>query len=308
MLRSLTRRLKIESEQHIGIAFSRSKVCVTSVDRSAGHPKVLWTKLTEIETPMFTPIMDGSGGSSLYRTLMPLVDELKDDAYPVSVVLPDHSVRAVTFELDEMPKSKSTLASLASWRMSKELDRPEEELECQLSVLGEARGKHLLYVQAGDRQWIDQIRSTLSMCEILPWEMNSAAFYRFNHLNDNAITPSSALLSIDDDCWTLQMWDENNRIRFTVTRLRNQSHDHGEIVSISNEITRVMRAWYMTQPDLKVKILYLAGCKADIEAVTCIIQPQLFGEFRTIDKFNDNNDAVNGASLKSLATMAAYAE
>jgi len=310
VLRSLTRHFKIESDQRIGVAFSRSRVFIAAVAGAAKYPKILWTKESEIIPAMFNPVPDDSSTSSLNQLLMPLLDQIKEDVCPIHIVLPDHSVRNAIFELDELPKSRQMITALASWRMSKEFGRPEEELECQINVLGDDHGKHLLFVQAGDRYWMDKIRSALKTSGLLPWSMNAASVYRFNHLNDNGITPSSAMLSMDDDCWTLQAWDENNKIRFVMTRLRNRSAGIEEAESIGSEVSRVLRARLITSNDLKVKNLYLAGGKGDIEAVSDRINHELFGERITFDNHitGDAAELSKESSLKSLAIMAACTE
>lgn len=308
MLRSWTRRLRIESDYRVGIALSQSMVCVAVVDATAEQPIVCSIRQGSIEQSLFTPGSVDSDGNLLQKSIMPIVGELKEKPYPVHVSVPDTAVRAVTFELDELPKTRSTLHSLARWRMSNELGRSENDLECQVNVMGTDRGKHLIYVQAGDRYWLDKVRSTLTACGIMPWVMNSASFYRFNHLHDEGLSRSSAMISIYDDCWTLQVWDDANRIRLTVTRIRKIPQGHDEIASIANEINRVLRAWLITHPDYKVDKLYLTGRKAEVESImSAHIHPELFCEIITVDATNImvGNKFNETSPLASLAIMAA---
>lgn len=308
MLRSWTRRLKIESNYRVGIALSQSMICVAVVDTTAEQPIVSSLRQSNIEQSLFNPGSEDGDGNQLQKSIMPIVGELKEKSYPVHVSIPDTAVRAATFELDDLPKTRSTLYSLARWRMSNELGRSENDLECQVNVMGTDRGKHLIYVQAGERYWLDKVRSTLTACGIMPWVMNSASFYRFNHLYDEGLSRSSAMISINDDCWTLQAWDEINRIRLTVTRIRKIPQCHGEFASIANEINRVLRAWLITHPDYKVDKLYLTGCKADVEGIMSThIHPELFCKIITVDATNimTGNKFNDKSPLASLAIIAA---
>lgn len=307
MLHSWTRRLKLESELRVGISISRSKMCAVAVSGHEAHPKIIRTQYSTIESPLFVHDVDGRGARSLHKSMQTLIEGITPEACPIHVAIPDLAVRSTTFELDALPKSRSTLTSLACWRMAKEFGGSEDEFECQINVLGVEQKKHLVYVQAGDRYWLDQIRSALKLRNAMPWIINSASFFRYNSLNDKGIAHSSAMLSIDDDCWTLLGWDTNNRIRLSLTRMRSGNRCVDEAAAISKELTRVMRAWQVTSPEIKINSLYLDGCRSGVAMLTELVESEIFAEIRPIDSTSTkvNDEVSDESSLKSLAIMAA---
>jgi hypothetical protein len=190
-----------------------------AINGTPGEWKTAWTKQHTIEPSLFAINTDRSIGSTFHEAMKSLVDAIKGGSCPIHVVVPDIAIRSATFELDELPKSKSTLSALARWRMSNEIGKAEDEIECKALPLGVDQGKQLLYVQAGDLYWLEQIRTAMNRYGLVPWTINSASFFRYNYLCEHVITPSSAMLSVDDDCWTLQAWDAESRIRLTVSRM-----------------------------------------------------------------------------------------
>lgn len=309
MLRSWTRRLGLENDLSVGIALSSSNVCVVKVNWQDGKPNITWIKQGTIERPLFESEDLHDNGDALYKALWPIVESLEDKSLPVHVVMPDTVIRTATFELDELPKSRKTLSSLARWRMSDELGRGEDELVCQTMSLGDDDGKHLLYVQAGDRYWLEHVKSSFNACRILPWSINSASHSRYNYLNTQGIKPVSAMLSIDDNCWTLQVWDSDTRIRLTLTRLRRAHTSTRDEEMILNELTRVLRAWQVNHPDYTFNTLYLDGRKECIDRL--IGQPSgLFKDNITmkLDRVKPVNEMNTESPLMALATMAAVTE
>lgn len=306
MLRSWTKRIGLEKDLRVGIALSRDNWCAVALDGGKDSPKMAWNKQGRVEQPLFTA---DKASDSLNSVLSSIVDSITDASLPVNVAIPDTVIRAATFELGELPKSGKTLSSLARWRMSDELGRGEDELIYQTMSLGEDNGKHLLYVQAGDRFWLEHIKSSFNACGILPWSINSAAHFRHNHLNLQGMRPASAMLSIDDECWTLQLWDSDTRIRLTVTRLRGASQSTNDGNVISNELTRVLRAWQVSHPDFTFNALYLDGSK---ECIDTIMErsSELFSETIIMKSITEVpvTTLVAQSPLMALATMAAVSE
>lgn len=310
MLRSWTRRLKIESDLKIGIALSRTRMSVVEMESQGAQQVVRRTKYYELATPLFHKETGDDLNGSLYEIVSTIADGIKDKSCPFNVVIPDIAMHSSTFELDVLPRSNRTLSSLACWRMAKETGRPEDELECQFNVLGTEQGKQLLYVQAGDRYRLDQIRRAFKRSGIIPWQLNSASFYRYNTLIAKGIAPSSAMLSIDDDSWTLLIWDKNNRIRLTMTRMRRNQPCADEALLIGKELTRVVRAWLVNMPETEFNNLYLHGCRAGIGIIDNYIPPGLFKEIMEFDNIDARitEHMTNESSLMSLAVMAAHTE
>lgn len=306
MLRSLTRRLKLETGLNVGIALSRSHLAAVALEEASGKPRVAWKKYTAFNSSIFEPNPAKDIGNTLYEALSPLAKEINGELHPLHIVMPDTVIRSATFELDDLPKSKPMLASLACWKSSTEFGRAEDELECKTTNLGVVNDKHLLFVQAGDRFWLDKIRDSLHSSEIIPWTINSAAFFRFNHVMQQRATPASALLSVDEDCWTLQLWDADNRIRLTVTRVRrsNGCDDHG---IITNELNRVLLAWRHKAADIELNTLYMDGQRSCLEKIQEGLQTGLCRKIIINGSGDSNMDAVHiGESpLMSLAFMAA---
>lgn len=309
MLRSWTRRLSLENDLSIGIAISRNSVCAAKIKEQDGKPNVIWIKQTTIDQPLFEHDDIHPNSDALSKALKTIVNSLDNRSSPIHVALPDTVIKTSTFELDDLPKSNKTLSSLAQWKMADNFGRIDRELVCRTLSLGTDNGKHLLYAQAGYRYWIEHITSSFNACGIVPWTINSASHFRHNYLNSQGIAPASTMLSVDDDCWTLQLWDSDARIRLTLTRLRRILQSRCDEDFIINELVRVLRAWRVNHPDLTLDTLYLDGSK---EIIGRLIEHPLDIFKKTIpmklDVAKPEQDNINESPLATLATMAAVTE
>lgn len=264
MLPSLTKRLSLAPAVMAGIAIGRNQVCAVVLDAAGGKHEVRAIHTHDMPQALFTAQPSIETEAMLVEALLAVSGAFRDLFAAVHVALPDTVIRSTVFELDELPKSAAMRESLLHWRFAKEWQRTEDSLDCHGFDLGEDQDKHLYLGQAGDRLWLDCVRRALARAGIVPWSLNAAAVCRFNCFHDAIAASGGALLSLDPDCWNLQLWDDQGRVRQLHTRLRENLAAGDEAASIADEAERVILAYVQGNGSRKVGKLYLAGREVEM--------------------------------------------
>jgi hypothetical protein len=258
-----------------GIAIGRNQVCAVVLDAAGGKHQVRAIHTQDLTMPLFTAQPTIEAEAMLVDALRTVSGEFRDLFASVHVALPDTVIRSTVFELDELPKSAAMRESLLRWRFAKDWQRPENSLNCHGFDLGEDQGKHLYLGQAGDSLWLACVRRALARAGIVPWSLNAASVCRFNCFHDAIAGNGGALLSLDPDCWNLQLWDEQGRVRQLHTRLRESLAAEDEAASIADEAERVILAYVQACSNRAVGKLYLAGREEEIAFFAAVFDKRL---------------------------------
>lgn len=303
MLPSLTKRLSLAPAVSAGIAIGRNQVCAVVLDAAGGKHQVRAIHTQDLSVPLFAAQPTIETEAMLVDALLAVTGEFRDLFASVHVALPDTLIRSTVFELDELPNSATMRESLLRWRFAKEWQLPEDSLDCHGFDLGEDQGKHLYLGQAGDRLWLACVRRALARAGIVPWSLNAAAVCRFNYFHDAIVGSGGALLSLDPDCWNLQLWDDQGRVRQLHTRLRENLAAGDEAASIADEAERVILAYVQANTSRAVGKLYLAGRDEEMAFFAAEFDKRL--SERSVVLHSDNGIPASVAGIRNgLAPLA----
>jgi len=272
---SWTSRFSVAPSVLAGISIGRNQVCSAVLGAKGGKHQVLAIRTQDLPIPLFAALPTKETEALLTGALHAVSEGFRDLFASVRVALPDTVIRSTVFELDQLPKSADMRKSLLCWRFAKEWQRPEGSLDCCGFDLGEDHGKHLLFGQAGDLQWLDCVRRALARSGIVPWSLNAASVYRFNFFHDAIVGGGGALLSLDPDCWNLLIFDETGRVRQVLTRLRKSPAAEDEAASIADEAERAILAYVQQDGRRRVGKVYLAGNGAEMTALAKVFDGRL---------------------------------
>lgn len=303
MLPSLTKRLSLAPAVMAGIAIGRNQVCAVVLDAAGEKHEVRAIHMQDLSLPLFVAQPTIETEAVLVEALLALSGEFCDLFASVHVALPDTVIRSTVFELDELPKSAAMRESLLRWRFAKEWQRPEDSLDCNGFDLGVDQGKHLYLGQAGDRLWLACVRRALERAGIVPWSLNAASVCRFNYFHDAIVGSRGALLSLDPNCWNLQLWDDKGRVRQLHTRLRENLAAGDEAASIADEAERIILAYVQASTSRKVGKLYLTGHEVEMALLAAVFDNRL--SERSVALHADQGITANVAGMRNgLAPLA----
>jgi len=275
VLPSLTKRFSVAPAVMAGISIGRNQVCAVVLDANGGKHEVRAIRTQDLSVPLFAAQPTIETETMLADALHTVSEGFRELFASVRVALPDTVIRSTVLELDELPKTAAMREALLCWRFAKEWQRPEDSLDCSGFDLGEDHGKRLFFGQAGDRPWLASVRRALARTGIVPWSLNAAAVYRFNFFHDAIVGGGGALLSLDPDCWNLQLWDDKGRVRQLLTRLRENLAAEDEAASIADEAERAILAYVQGNGSRRVGKLYLAGSDAEMAALARVFNKRL---------------------------------
>lgn len=264
MSRLWTKRFSTVPAVQAGIFIGRNQVCAVVLGPEASHPQAHSIHVQDLARPLFAGQPEAGAEAALAEALRVVSGGFRGKFASVRVALPDTVIRGSVFELDELPRTEELRRALLRWRFAREWQRPEESLDCRGFNLGEDRGKQVFFGQAGDRYWLDCVRRALTQVGIVPWSLNAAAVYRFSCFHDAIAGRSGALLSLDPDCWNLQLWDAAGRVRRVLTRLRETGAAGKEGISIADEVERAVLAYVEGDGARTVDKLFIAGNESDM--------------------------------------------
>lgn len=262
MLPLLTRFLKPQAISKIclGLHFGREQVSLACSGRNDNNQtEIQSVQQLELEQPLFQDGPNASLQSALTNTLTALCKDWQHKLVLLQLAVPDTIAISHVFTLDTVPKSGTEQQALAAWRMSRELHLPQEQYDYRCQDLGRQGEQALLLVTAVDKTWLDCIHNAVTDAGLLPSVLDIAAAYRFNSFY-GALTQDAqhgGLITLEQDYWSLQLWDAQGRPRF----LRARWHEDHKVddAGICSDVERHVRA-YSTSHDGDFGHLFLL-CK-----------------------------------------------
>lgn len=274
-LSSLPRRFSAAPSVVAGIAIGRNQVCAVVLDAQGGKHEIRAIHTQDMAVPLFAEQPTMASEAGLVQALDEISEGFRREYASVHVALPDMVIRSTVFDLDDLPKTADMRGALLRWRFAKEWQRSEDSLDCRGFDLGEDHGKRLFFGQAGDRPWLDCVRRALARNGIATWSLNASSIYRFNCFQDAVVGGAGALLTLDPDCWNLQLWDDRGRVRRILTRLRENLAVEYEMAAIADEAERAVLAYVQGDGSRNVGRVYLAGNAAEMAALAEVFDRRL---------------------------------
>ncbi len=264
---SWTRAWRCAPASLAGIAMARGQLCAVVLAPGTSQPQVQAVHMQPLAVPLFEGDPSAAAEDALVQALSAASGEFRARYAAVHVALPDTVLRSSVFELDELPRSTGLRQALMRWRFARQWQRSADSLDCRGAVLGQDGAAHLLYAQAGDSAWLACVRRALKRAGVVPWSLNAAAVYRFNHFHAELTRAAGALLALDPDNWSLLLWDAQGRVRQIVTRLRERQAGGDELQAIAAEAERAILAYVQAGSGRQVGRLYLTGAPGEATAL-----------------------------------------
>lgn len=178
------------------------------------------------------------------------------------VAVPDALGWLAHWELEALPRRPALRRELARWRLASELRLEENTLECAIQSLGIDQGKHRLLAQGMDQAWLDCLRRALRTAGLVPWSLNQAFAYRYNHFHAQLTGAGrgAALVSLDPTAWSLLAWDGQGRpCHLRAARRSPLDRAAPEWAALAEEIERSVLGYVHAAEGREVDQLYLTG-------------------------------------------------
>ena len=265
MLPSLIKFCKPQaiSKDCLGLHFGREQVSLACSSRSSnGQTEIRSIHQLVLQQPLFQGSPNESVQSALTNMLTTLCKDWKNKLVLLQLAVPDTIAVSHVFALDVVPISEAEQQALAAWRMSRELHLPKEQYEYRCQDLGRQDEQALLLVTAVDKVWLDCIHDAVTDAGLLPSVLDIAAAHRFNGFYETLTKAPQhgGLITLEQDYWSLQLWDAQGRPRFL--RARWHEGDTVDVVGICSDVERHIRA-YIANHDGDFGNLFLL-CKQGI--------------------------------------------
>ncbi len=240
--------------------------------RGKGGWEELSVRAAALAEPLFESEPSPAVASGLAHALRDVSADFIRGFVPLRVMLPDPAIRYATFELDAIPPTEKVRQELLRWRFSRDMQRSEDSIACVGQPIGSHLGKHLLFSQALDKNWVDCLRGAFKEASLMPWTLNSTAVYRHNLHYKSFDTAGGVLVTVDPDSWGFQLWDADKRLRYVRSRWRDSAMDY-EL--IAGEIERGVRAHSQVADGYRIERLYIAGVPEEVEALRQVLDRRL---------------------------------
>lgn len=294
-----------QPKSYVGISIGNSKICAAHILRSNGLPQLLHT----IEKRSDTSFFNGNSYTELQDILNETLTELggivKRKFIPIQIALPDPLISMFVFELDEIPNSKKAQQELISWRMAKSYYRDRDSTHCVSQYLGKQEDHHLMLGLGVDKGILECIRTVFKENKMYITIIDMAACHRFNYLRHSVASDSGALISLDDDYWTLMIWDALGRLRHIRSRWVEQQkywcHKEAQI-NIITEVKRAVRAYINEGVGRTIGGLYVS-CNGEISGLCTLLERDMHDTCTVLS--SDVDLSSTSAQTPSLTTLSA---
>jgi|GEM_PF-5207782 len=179
---------------------------------------------------------------------------------PIQVVLPDPIASTEVFSIDELPRSKISIDNLVHWRMCKNFHREVENTAFTYHIFGKENNAYLVYGLIVERALINTINSVFDRNKMIVNRIDTGANYRLNLLHDCLPDNHNALVTLEDEYWTLTIRDDIGRICLIRSRWYSQPEDLDALVKkIYIDIERSIRAFSHRENGNEVTGIYVDG-------------------------------------------------
>lgn len=254
----------------LGLSLGRDSVSAAKLMMNADGAHVEWVAEERLPVRLFNDSPLSETRTALAQAFTKLCIEVRTTYLPVQVALPDPAVSALVFELDELPAETQAREQLARWRFAKALHLDAQAIACTTQHLGEDRGKALLLALAIEQSWLSCVRDALRDAGVTPAVIDTAVCHRFNRFYSvlTAKQRDGALVSIDNEAWTLSIWDSAGRLRFIRARWRERSP---ALRDIAEDVERALRAYARPGSGKSLGSIFISGEKDDAVALTAML-------------------------------------
>lgn len=250
------------AERRVGLALGHEGVCAAELVRARDGWQIAALSNVPLTAGLFHGRPTLAQEADLALCLRQLSAAWRGRYRRLHVAVPDTLGWLAHWELEALPRRPALRQALARWRLASELRLEENTLECAIQSLGIDHGKHRLLAQGMDRDWLDCLRRALRTAGLVPWSLNQAFAYRYNHFHAQLTGAGrgAALVSLDPTAWSLLAWDGQGRpCHLRAARRSPLDRAAPEWEALAEEIERSVLGYVHAAEGREVDQLYLSG-------------------------------------------------
>lgn len=196
-------------------------------------------------------------------SLHKLNESLPDRYVQIHVSLADPFVNVINLDFDALPVKEAQVREIVAWRLKNEYGYGSDDFVYQ-PFGSTSHGAHLLVVTIKD-EWRTMLSVIKNRQDFTCWSIAPDIFRLFNIFYQEISPTSGALIHINDDYWTLLIWDSDAQVRSVLSHWRGETDVYGDI---ADEIERSIIAYVNSGEQRSVEKVYLlhGGMNSQFEA------------------------------------------
>lgn len=252
----------------IGLGFDGNRMAAARVERAGDGYRVTHAAKEVLPFMPFrgaTPRPEDFGVFA--QAMQRLAAAIHQAHWPLRIALPDPAAIFQVLEFESLPGTARERAAIGRFRLEKEWPAVAQ-MECAFQVLSEEKGRSMVIASAVQRAWLDCLREGCRSAGFVPSAMDIAVNKIFNRFHDAIATGSGdgALISIEQNSWSILLWDHAQRPRFLRNRWREaDAGTGGDYEVIVQDVERLVRSYVLGMLGRRIDGIYLCADEADRE-------------------------------------------
>lgn len=262
----------------IGLVFGKDRVVAVRATREGEDYCI--THLVEEVLPfsLFTNAAPRKEDcASLSQAMQRLAASIPQSYWPLQISLPDPAAIVQVMEFDSLPQTPRERAAIAQFRLEKEYPALKQ-MQCSTQVLSTEGEKGLLLAVFLQRAWLDCVNSACRAAGFVPSVMDISINHLFNRFYEVIQTTSGdgVLVAVEQDSWSILIWDGSHRPRFVRSRWRDESAGTDEEYElVVQDVERLIMSYVLRQPGRRISEVYLCAGEDDRESMAARLDKRM---------------------------------
>lgn len=288
----------------IGVILRQNSIHALQVNNKGKVYRTEWQKMLNSKQHLFQQNNHERLHNLLVEMLKIIASHISKKYVPIQLALPDPVVCYQVLKLEEMPKGKDAIKSLVQWKLAKFLNQDQTAIACDYQYIGANNGEHLVLAIGVDKKIQELVENAANVSGVQITVADMAACYRNNFWDNYINTDGIACISLDKDYWTLQLYDEQGRMRHAKSKWRHDDGDYQvpEMENIVNDAERSMRTYILSNVGQDITHVYINGADRDLQDFSPLLNKRMQVECKLLPAELLKSIRVNGISNEILST------
>lgn len=221
------------------------------------------------ETLPFSPFLNSAPGEEdciiLSQALTQLAVLVPQGYWPLQIALPDPAAIVQVMEFDSLPDAQHEREAIAKFRLEKEFPALTQ-MQCTTQDISRVGQPGLLLATFFQRTWLVCLNEACRVAGLVPSVMDISASHLFNRFYDVVLAASGdgVLISVEQNSWSILIWDGDHRPRFVRSRwLDTSTGKDEEFEHIAQDIERLILSYVLRVHRRKIGGIYLCANAED---------------------------------------------